>query len=512
MRQVPQGGEPYEKWYYVNFRKLLIYAGPGLLMSMGYLDPGNLEGDLQAGAHANYELLWLLGLATIMGFILQFLAIKVGVTTGDNLAAACRNRYNLPSSLFLLIMTEIAIIGSDIQEVIGSAIAIHIITLGHVPLIGGVIITSLEVFLVMFIDRFGARKLELVFTFFISLMTMAFVVEFFIAKPSILGIAKGLVIPRLRASVLVQATGMLGAVVMPHNLYLHSALVLSRHTDRHDVNAVRNSTKYFAIESAGALFISFLINLVVVSVFAVGFYGKPIAASVGLHNAAEMLQSEFGNVAMYVWAIGLLAAGWASTMTGTYAGQHVIQGFLGLQVRGLWQVAITRSVAIVPSAIVALLAQGYLDSLDEMLNVLQSIQLPFALIPLLHITSNRAIMHQHVNSIPLRIAVWFIALAVITINMYQVIQLISFLPSHPLIYLFALASLCIYFAIVFYLLLLEPLLTLYKDKDRWAHTLATVRVLFQGPPTPGSVMHRDKAALLDIESISDGERASDSDL
>jgi len=222
---------------------------------------------------------------------------------------------------------------------------------------------------------------------------------------------------------------MIGAVIMPHNIYLHSALVQSRDVKRDSPVNVREANKYFAIESSIALLVSFICNLFVVSVFAVGFFGTPDANNIGLHNAGVYLEKHYGEFALYVWAIGLLAAGQSSTMTGTYAGQFVMQGFLNLKVARWKRVLLTRSIAIIPAVIVALTATDHLDDLDEWLNVLQAVQLPFALVPVLLFTSSHAIMGEFQNGRIVQCIFWLLGLGIIGVNIYSVIEAFKLLSQ-----------------------------------------------------------------------------------
>eukprot|EP00891_Asterochloris_glomerata_P009403 jgi/Astpho2/9403/e_gw1.00145.48.1_t len=403
-------------WF--SWRKLWRFTGPGFLMSIGYIDPGNLEGDLQAGANTGYTLLWLLVWSTAMGFILQRLAAKLGVATGRHLAQHCREEYPPVPRILMWLMIEIAIIGCDIQEVIGSAIAISLLSKGAIPLWAGVLITAVDSFLLLLIERCGVRNLEALFGVLVGIMAISFGIMFVDAGVPAGQVVEGLVLPRLPASSVHFAVAIVGAIIMPHNIYLHSALVQSRKINTAQPARKKEAVAYFSIESAIALVISLFINICVVAVFARGFFGKGIE-DIGLQNAGEYLGTAFGKH-MLVWAIGLLAAGQSSTMTGTYSGQFVMSGFLDLGVTQWQRVAVTRSVAIAPTLVVALLFRGggnQLDVLNEWINVLQCIQLPFALIPLLTMTSSERIMGKpFVNTTASQVVGWCIAAGVMAVN------------------------------------------------------------------------------------------------
>ncbi|EFA85430.1 solute carrier family 11 member 1 [Heterostelium album PN500] len=346
-------------------------------------------------------------------------------------------------------MTELAIIGSDIQEVIGTAIAINILSNGVIPLWAGVLITAVDTFTFLFLENYGIRKLEAFFCSLISIMAITFLVEYIISKPDQFQVFKGCVIPYVTRSNVSEAVGILGAVIMPHNIYLHSALVQSRDIQRKDKRQVRIANKYFAIESGIALFISFIINLLVVSVFAVGFIG---IADIGLSTAATYLQEKYGKIAKYVWAIGLLAAGQCSTMTGTYSGQFVMEGFLRLKIRPWKRLLLTRLTAIVPAIVVAILSNTHLDALDQWLNVLQSVQLPFAILPVLYFTSREEVMGKEFKNHWLNnIFVRFLSLVIIGINIYLIITFATQISTAWWMIFILCFGFFFYFAFIIYL-------------------------------------------------------------
>ena len=258
-----------------SFRKLWAFTGPGFLMSIAYLDPGNIESDLQSGATAKYRLLWVLMWATFLGLLMQRLAARLGVVTGQHLAEVCYRRYRKVPRIILWIMVEIAIIGSDMQEVIGTALALYILSDKNIPLWGGVLITIADTFTFLGLDKYGLRKLELFFCLLISTMAFAFGYEYIKMSPDQGEVTKGIIIPKISGNTeLLQAVGVIGAVIMPHNLYLHSALVKSRDVDRTNKRLVKEANMYYFVESAIALFVSLIINIFVVAVFGAGLYGQ----------------------------------------------------------------------------------------------------------------------------------------------------------------------------------------------------------------------------------------------
>ncbi|KAJ6733191.1 SOLUTE CARRIER PROTEIN FAMILY 11 MEMBER [Salix koriyanagi] len=411
-----------------SWKKLWLFTGPGFLMSIAFLDPGNLEGDLQAGAIAGYSLLWLLFWATAMGLLVQLLSARLGVATGRHLAELCREEYPTWARMILWIMAELALIGADIQEVIGSAIAIKILSNGVVPLWAGVTITACDCFIFLFLENYGVRKLEAVFAVLIGVMAVTFGWMFADAKPSASELFLGILIPKLSSRTIQQAVGVVGCIIMPHNVFLHSALVQSREIDHNNKVQVQEALRYYSIESTTALVISFIINLFVTTVFAKGFYGTELANSIGLVNAGQYLQDKYGGgffPILYIWGIGLLAAGQSSTITGTYAGQFIMGGFLNMRLKKWLRALITRSCAIIPTIIVALIfdtSEDSLDVLNEWLNVLQSIQIPFALIPLLCLVSKERIMGTFKIGSILKVVSWLVAVLVIVINGYLLLD------------------------------------------------------------------------------------------
>ncbi|KAL0017520.1 hypothetical protein SO802_004589 [Lithocarpus litseifolius] len=442
-----------------SWKKLWMFTGPGFLMSIAFLDPGNLEGDLQAGAIAGYSLLWLLLWATIMGLMIQLLSARVGVATGRHLAELCREEYPGWAGYLLWVMAELALIGADIQEVIGSAIAIQILSNGYLPIWAGVLITATDCFIFLFLENYGVRKLEALFAVLIATMGVSFAWMFGETKPSGKDLLMGILVPRLSSKTIRQAVGVVGCVIMPHNVFLHSALVQSRKIDPNKKGRVQEALNYYSIESSVALSISFMINLFVTTVFAKGFYGSKQANSLGLINAGRYLEHKYGGGVfpiLYIWGIGLLAAGQSSTITGTYAGQFIMGGFLNLRLKKWLRAVITRSFAIVPTIAVALVfktSEASLDILNEWLNVLQSIQIPFALIPLLTLVAKEQVMGVFKIGPVLERVAWSVAALVMMINGYL---LIDFFVSEVTGLLFGLAvatGTVAYMAFIVYLIL-----------------------------------------------------------
>ncbi|KAG2223121.1 hypothetical protein INT45_005677 [Circinella minor] len=453
-----------------SFKKLWKYTGPGWLMSIAYLDPGNLESDLQAGAVAGYKLLWLLLWSHIMGLVFQLLSARLGTVTGQHLAQLIRQVYTKKMSIALWAFAQIAIIGADIMEIIGTAIALHILL--RLPLWVGVLITTVDTFTFMMIQRYGMRKMEAFFMVLILIMTTCFWVEMVVSKPDVPQIFSGMLIPIVPKNGVVQAVGMLGAVVMPHNMFLHSALVGSRDLGPEPTVRKRQEANfYFGIESGLALFLSFLVNLAIVVVFAQVFYKPDAPENVelpGLADADAVLKRTLGSAAQYLWGAGLLAAGQSSTMTGTFAGQYVTEGFFGNIFRKDWhRVAMTRGISLVPSMLVAIFAVDHFDNMGELLNVLQSVCLPPVLIPILKLCASTSVMSpEFTTSTIMHIICWLLTAVVIGFNVFLFITHISSWSSFALISLFGF----FYLAFIAYLAWL-PLdykpKTNHNDDDGW---------------------------------------------
>lgn len=430
-----------------SWRKLWAFTGPGFLMSIAYLDPGNIESDLQSGTIAKYKLLWVLLMAHFLGFFLQRLSARLGVVSGRDMAEMAFEYYPKVPRIILWVMIEIAIICSDMQEVIGTAIAFALLSNGRIPLFVGVMITMVDTFTFLLIDRYGFRKLEFIFAILIATMAVTFGYEFAIVQPNVTELVEGTFIPYCPGCgrrEFLQAVSVVGAVIMPHNLYLHSALVKSRRIDRTKRTAVSEANLYYFIECAIALTCSYFINMFVVAVFADGLFAKSNAdifkmcldkgtipdrqlfpnntdtVEADIYKGGIFLGCKFGLLALYVWGVGIMAAGQSSTMTGTYAGQFVMEGFLQIKWPRWRRVLVTRSIAIVPTLLLALKTQGVqnLTGMNDLLNCVQMVQLPFALLPIITFSSNKRIMFDFGSSLVGQAFALLVSIVVITINLY----------------------------------------------------------------------------------------------
>ncbi|XP_002987015.2 metal transporter Nramp6 [Selaginella moellendorffii] len=407
-----------------GWKKLMAYVGPGFLVAIAYMDPGNFESDLQAGAQFKYELLWVLLLATVSGALIQSLAANLGVVTEKHLAQHCRLEYPPKVNLVLWFLAEIAIVASDIPEVIGTAYALNM--LFGLQLWIGVVLTGLSTLLFLALQQYGIRKLEIFISILVFTIASCFFVEMFNARPSPVELMKGLFIPRLSGNGAAGiAISLFGAMVMPHNLFLHSALVLTRSTPP-TMEGIRDGCRYNLIECCFALLVSFAINLAVVAVSGAVCSDSQLSvadadrcSNLDLNRASFLLKHVLGSWSGVLFGIALLASGQSSTITGTFAGQYVMQGFLELRFEQWIRNLLTRCVAIVPSLVVALLGgssgAGQLIIISSMI---LSFELPFALIPLLKFTSNPGKMGPHVNHRKVTILTWVIGSSIILVNLF----------------------------------------------------------------------------------------------
>ena len=401
---------------------MLAFAGPAYLISVGYMDPGNWASDLAAGSQFEYRLLWVLVMSNAMAVLLQTLSARLGIVTGRDLAQACRDTYPRFINLVLWFLCEIAIIACDLAEVLGAAIAINL--LFHVPLMAAVAITALDTLLVLWLQRFGIRYLEAVILGLISVIAVCFGVEIWMAKPDAAGIIAGL-IPRIDTKSLYVAIAMLGATVMPHNLYLHSALVQTRRIGR-SVAEKKTACRYNLIDIVVALNGALFINAAILILSAAVFYRNHQVVD-EMQQAYLLLAPLMGfTLASKLFGIALLCSGQSSTLTGTMAGQIVMEGFLNIRIQPWLRRLVTRAIAIVPAAAVIWVmgSQGTFQLL-LLSQVVLNLQLPFAIIPLIQFTSDRERMGGFASGWKIRLAGWVTAAIVVGLNAWLAAQQIS---------------------------------------------------------------------------------------
>ncbi|HWF08887.1 MAG TPA: Nramp family divalent metal transporter [Bryobacteraceae bacterium] len=404
------------------WRRMFAFAGPAYIVSVGYMDPGNWATDLLGGSGFGYQLLWVLVMSNAMAILLQTLGARLGIVTGRDLAQACRESYPRSVNLALWFLCEIAIVACDLAEVLGAAIALNL--LFHIPMLAAVALTALDTLLVLWLQKLGIRYFEAFILGLIGIIALCFVTELFLAKPDAAGLASGLV-PWLNSRSLVVAIGMLGATVMPHNLYLHSALVQTRHIG-HTVEEKRIACKWNLVDCTIALNVAMLVNCAILILAAAVFYRAHTEVT-EIQQAFLLLVPLMGTaVAAKLFAVALLASGQSSTLTGTLAGQIIMEGFLNIRVRPWLRRLVTRSLAIVPAVAVIWVA-GNSGTLKLLLlsQVVLSLQLPFAILPLIHFTSDPRRMGPFASGWKLRMGGWACAIVVIVLNAWLAQQQVS---------------------------------------------------------------------------------------
>jgi manganese transport protein len=401
------------------WRKMLAFAGPGFLVAVGYMDPGNWATDLAGGAKFGYSLLWIIMMSNLMAILLQHLCIKLGVVTGRDLAQACRDHYSKPVVLFLWVLCELAIAACDLAEVVGSAIGLQL--LFGVPLVWGCIITCLDVLAVLYLQNRGFRLVETVVITLIATIGACFAAELLFSRPDAGAVLAGFV-PNGQIfsnhEMLYVAIGILGATVMPHNLYLHSSIVQTRNFQRTDEGR-REAIRYATFDSTFALMFALFINAAILIVAAAAFHWSGYQHVAEIQDAFHLLSPVLGvSVASTMFAVALLASGQNSTLTGTLAGQIVMEGFLNFRIRPWLRRLITRLIAIVPAvAIIWIYGESKTTELLVASQVVLSMQLGFAVWPLLRFTGERAKMGRFTNGRIIAVLGWTVALIIITLNL-----------------------------------------------------------------------------------------------
>lgn len=401
-------------------RKLMAFAGPGFMVAVGYMDPGNWATDLAGGSKFGYSLLAVIFLSNLIAIVLQGLCVKLGIVTGKDLAQACRDHYSRPVGIALWVIAELAIAACDLAEVIGSAIALQL--LFGLPLLAGVLITVLDVFLVLLLNRKGFRYIEAVVVGLIGVIAVSLLIDVFWAKPDWGGLLMGF-IPTTRIitnpEMLYIAIGILGATVMPHNLYLHSSIVQTRAHDR-TPEGKREAIKFATIDSTIALTIALVVNAAILVLAAAVFHVNGRTDVAEIQDAHELLAPMLGGAAASIlFAVALLASGQNSTLTGTLAGQVVMEGFLRIKIKPWIRRLITRLIAVIPAVIViAVKGEGSSTALLVLSQVVLSMQLSFAVFPLVFFTSDKAKMGAFVNSASLKVLSYCMAIIIAGLNIY----------------------------------------------------------------------------------------------
>lgn len=405
----------------VGLRKILAFFGPAYLVSVGYMDPGNWATDLAGGSKFGYSLIWVLLMSNIMALLLQSLSARLGIIRGRDLAQANRETYPKFVNFLLYILAEIAIAATDLAEVLGMAIGIHLLT--GLPLIWGVGITVFDTFLLLFLQRLGMRKMEAFIIALVAIVGISFLIEIILAKPALGEIATGFVPKFANEEALYIAIGIIGATVMPHNLYLHSALVQTRKIQR-TPSGIKQALKWNFIDSTIALNIAFLVNASILILAATVFFKSGRTDVAQIKDAHELLAPLLGStIAPTLFAVALIAAGQSSTVTGTLAGQIVMEGYLRLRINPWIRRLLTRLLAIVPAIIVIyVFGDQEVDSLLVLSQVILSMQLGFAIIPLIHFVSDKKSMGTYAIKPYVQVFAWLIASVLVYLNVRMVIN------------------------------------------------------------------------------------------
>jgi manganese transport protein len=439
-----------------RWKKALSFLGPAYLISVGYMDPGNWATDLQGGSRFGYTLMWVLLMSNLMALLLQGLSSRLGIVRGIDLAQANRRAYPRYINLALYVFAEIAIAACDLAEVLGMAIGIQLLT--GLPLVWGVSITVLDTFLLLYLQKLGMRKMEIFIIGLIAIVAISFLIEIIFAQPHLNEVVHGLIpsLPNEEARYI--AIGIIGATVMPHNLYLHSALVQTRKIERSE-KGIREALHYNRIDNTIALNIAFLVNAGILVLAATVFFKSGNSHIEEIKEAYRLLPGFLGNAAPKIFAIALIAAGQSSTITGTLAGQIVMEGYLRLRINPWVRRLLTRLLAIIPALLVVIIkGENQADSLLVLSQVILSLQLGFAVIPLIHFVSDKKSMGIFTITPLTKIISWLVAAILIYLNISMLVNgsIPFFEQNAPLLPKIGLVLLSIFFLALLLYIILHP--------------------------------------------------------
>jgi manganese transport protein len=403
-----------------GWRKLMAFIGPAYLVSVGYMDPGNWATDIAGGSQFGYKLIWVLLMSNLMALLLQSLSARLGIVRGLDLAQASRNTYHSYINYPLYFLAQIAIVACDLAEIIGMAIGLNL--LFGLPLVWGISITILDTFLLLFLMNRGMRIMEVFIVSMVFIVGISFLTEMFIVKPAMTEVLSGFAPSLLSGNALYIAIGIIGATVMPHNLYLHSSLVQTRKIER-TAKGIKDSLKYNLIDTTIALNLAFFVNAAILILAATAFYKNGLFQVAEIQDAYKLLDNIFGSVAPTLFAIALIASGQSSTITGTLAGQIVMEGHLNLRIQPWIRRLLTRSLAILPAFFtIFFFGEQALGGLLILSQVVLSLQLGFAVIPLIHFNSDREKMKEYTIKNWVKILAWLSALIIVSLNVQLVIE------------------------------------------------------------------------------------------
>ena len=440
-----------------GWRKLFAFIGPAYLVSVGYMDPGNWATDIAGGSQFGYKLIWVLLMSNLMALLLQSLSARLGIVRGLDLAQASRNTYPAYINYPLYVLAQIAIVACDLAEIIGMAIGLNL--LFGLPLIWGISITILDTFLLLFLMNKGMRMMEVFIVSMVFIVGISFLTEMLIVKPLLGEVISGFKPSILTGNALYIAIGIIGATVMPHNLYLHSSLVQTRKIDR-TPQGIKESLKYNFIDTAIALNLAFFVNAAILILAATAFFKNGLFEVAEIQDAYKLLDPIFGSVAPTLFAIALIASGQSSTITGTLAGQIVMEGHLKLRIQPWIRRLLTRMMAIIPAFYTILyFGEGALGGLLVLSQVVLSLQLGFAVIPLIHFNSDQTKMKEYAIKTWVKILAWLTALIIVSLNVQLVIEEIgSWLKNTTInvwwIYLLVIPVVVLIFALLVYVFIM----------------------------------------------------------
>lgn len=469
------------------FKKILAFFGPAYLISVGYMDPGNWATDLAGGSQFGYSLLWVLLMSNVMALLLQSLSARLGIVTQRDLAQASRETYSKYVNYVLYFLAEIAIAACDLAEVLGMAIGLHL--LFDISLLNGVLITVLDTFILLFLINKGIRKMEAFIIALVAIIGFSFVFEMIFAQPEVSKIASGLIPSIPNEAALYIAIGIIGATVMPHNLYLHSSLVQTRKFDR-SKSGIQQALKYNFIDSTIALNLAFFVNAAILILAAATFYKNGLYEVAEIQDAHQLLAPLLGTTwAPTLFAIALIAAGQSSTITGTLAGQIIMEGYLNLRIQPWIRRIITRLIAIVPAVIViSVFGESVTGKMLIFSQVILSLQLGFAIIPLIHFVSDKQKMKGfHIGRIT-QIAAWIIATIIVGLNaklVFNEIQSWLQTSSNPTVLWCTVVPLAIGFALLLLYIVFQPLVSPTKNAIE-NHSPHNLNIQFQSVEKPYS--------------------------
>ena len=403
-----------------GWRRILSFFGPAYLVSVGYMDPGNWATDLAGGSKFGYSLIWVLLMSNLMALLLQGLSARLGIVRGRDLAQANRELYPRPVNFALYLLAEIAIAACDLAEVLGMAIGIQLLT--GLPLIWGVSLTVLDTFLLLYLQKSGMRKMEAFIITLVAIVAVSFLIEIIFAKPVLSEVASGFIPSPMTDEALYIGIGIIGATVMPHNLYLHSALVQTRKIERTDAG-IKQALKFNRIDTTVALNLAFLVNAAILVLAATVFFKSGNSHVAEIKEAHRLLPGFLGNLAPKLFAIALIAAGQSSTVTGTLAGQIIMEGYLSLRINPWLRRLITRLLAIIPALLVIIIyGEKNVDALLVLSQVILSLQLGFAIIPLIHFVSDKKSMGKFVITPITKVAAWVISSVLVFLNLKMLLN------------------------------------------------------------------------------------------